>query len=121
MTEVYTDEGLSLSLDNTWIEEDEDYPRLVTVSFWAPEILQSNTNALMSTMGSQLRTRVARKLESELGLVHKKDYIFTDYSEPRMQEGRWLTKPPPAPDFFQFAIRMRQEEHFTMFKLHYGN
>lgn len=119
MTETIDD--LELVLDSTWIESgDTGFDRVAVLDFSTRDCFSSESETLMRTVGKQLRDRIMRKLENELGLKHGIDYVFAIYDEPYMRDGRWIVA--PVYNAMQTVIRIKEEEHFTMFKLHYhGN
>ena len=117
MTE-YTTKDLEFELANTWIEENgSGFHRVAVVNYFCPSILQSTVGSLMQTHGQQFRDRIADKLKNEMGIEHGDDYIFGDYTNPVMKDGKWLV-PPPSSDF-AFMLRFREDQHFIMFKIHY--
>lgn len=112
-------EDLELKIESTWIENDNPsgFDRVIIVEFWTADILSSQTTDLSLTVGKGLRNRVIKKLHNDLGLVHNQDYIFGVYDNPKMSNGTWISKPIFSDQ--RVILRMRQEEHFAMFKLHY--
>ena len=118
MTEPTDD--LELVLDSTWVEEGELFDRVVVLDFFSRDCIDSSGDALMRTVGQTLRDRIIFKLENELGLKHGADYVFALYDNPYMIEGKWIVA--PGHGAMKTVVRLKDEEHFTMFKLHYhGN
>lgn len=80
----------------------------------------SDVDSLERTVGVKLRQRIGEKLRRELGLEHEHDYIFGSYDNPIIRDGKWITAPQQGES--RTVIRLREDEHYTMFKLHYhGN
>lgn len=118
MTEINDD--LKLSLESTWIESNgSGYDRVVVLNFFTVDCLSSSPENVLKAVGPALRERVISKLDREIGLVHEADYIFGVYDSPKMRNGRWA--PGPIPSDMRTIIRLRDEENFTMLKMHYSN
>lgn len=114
-------DDLELSIETTWIEETgTNFDRVVVLNFFTSDCLSSSGERMQRTVGQPLRDRVSAKIESEVGLIHLEDYIFHAYDDPVMRNGKWA--PAPLTGDMRTVIRIKDEEHFTMFKLHYhGN
>lgn len=111
-------DDLELRIETTWIEETGSaFDRVVIVEFYTSDCISSDTDSMFRTVGKTLRTRISKKLKDDLGLVHKKDFIFGIYDNPTMENGKWLAA--PIPSGMRSIIRLKDEEHYTMFKLHY--
>lgn len=111
-------DDLELRIETTWIEETgSDFDRVVIVEYFTSDSVGSDMNSLFKTVGKTLRTRISKKLKNDLGLVHKEDFIFGIYDNPEMENGKWLSAPIPSDS--RSIIRLKKEEHYTMFKLHY--
>jgi len=112
-------EKIDLKIESTWIEKSgEGFDRVIVFEYFCSEMLSSSANDLFSTMGFVLRERIAEKLSTELGLTHRIDYIFSDYEGyPKFENNRWIH--PPSSTDNRTKIRIKDEEHYTMLKLHY--
>lgn len=111
-------DDLELKIETTWLEETgSEFHRVIIVEYFCSDCIQSSSGAMTRTIGQQLRDRIMRKLTDDLGLMHNVDYIFGLYDNPVMKNGVWITK--PSHDDMRFILRLRDEEHYTMFKMHY--
>lgn len=112
-------DDLQLNIETTWIEETgTNYNRVVVLTFFTSDCFSSDGDKMLRTVGEPLRERVSEKIEREVGLKHHEDYIFHAYDDTVMREGRWA--PAPLVGDMRTVIRIREEEHFAMFKLHYS-
>ena len=114
-------DDLELSIETTWIEENSSgYNQVVVLAFFSADCLSSRGEDMMKTVGQKLRARLEEKLRRDLGLEHERDYIFGTYENPEMLFGKWITA--PKNDSSHVMLKLKEEEHFTMLKLHYhGN
>lgn len=115
-------DDLEIRIETTWIEDTGSaFDRVVIVEFYTSDCISNDTEAMFRTAGKTLRTRISKKLKNDLGLLHKKDFIFGIYDNPKMQNGKWLSASSwtPHPNGMRSIIRLKNEEHYTMFKLHY--
>ncbi|GEM_PF-3890968 len=112
-------DDLELMMESTWLESTgTGYDRVVVLNFFTSDLYDNSHDVMLRTMGTTLRKRVSDKLEEEIGIKHKEDYIFAIYDNPKMKDGSWMTSPVLGEQ--RTVIRIRDEEHFTMFKLHYN-
>jgi hypothetical protein len=115
----YDDDDLTLSIQATWLESNGcGFDRVVILDFFCSDCLMSDDRAF-NTVGQSLRDRIEAKLERDLGLVHRRDYIFGIYDNPVMKDGVWVIRPIPGD--MRTIVRIKDEEHFVMFKMHYSD
>ena len=113
-------DDLELQLETTWIENTATgYDRVVVLNYFTRDIFSSDPTVMLQTVGQLFRNRIADKLQQDIGLAHDEDFIFAYYDQPEMDDGYWLSKPKTADN--RIIIRIRDEEHFAMFKMHYSN
>lgn len=90
------------------------------MEFFCSDVLSSRSEDMFKTVGQPLRDRISAKLQEELGLEHEVDYVFGVYDNPQMKGGKWIHALVTGD--LRTIIRLRDEEHYAMFKLHYhGN
>lgn len=107
-------EDIEIKIESTWIEQGTSgFDRVVVIEYMCPEVIRGDRSPIA---GDELRNTIELKLHSDLGLVHEQDYIFAFYDAPVIKDGKWLR--PPAPER-RAILRIKDEEHFAMFKLHY--
>lgn len=114
MTEPYK---IHIEIGSTWMESSGEYPRSVGLAMLFEREMPDDVRGMKMTYGSDLRDELIKKFKDELGIVHLKDYIFSNYDyDPVLKNGVWH----PAPPNQKVIIKMRDEEHYAMFKLHYS-
>ena len=92
---------------------------MVILNYFCTDCIMSDGESLFRTVGQTLRDRIEAKLSRDLGLVHRRDYIFGVYDNPVMKEGVWISRPIPGD--MRTIVRLKEEEHFVMFKMHYSD
>ena len=90
-----------LNIETTWLESgDTQFHRVIV--FDAPTTIINATVLLRDT--------VAHTLYADLGLYENADYVFDSIMN------TWFTNPTT-----RATIRVKEEEHFVMLKLHYDS
>jgi len=107
MNDPVATKDLDFKIETTWLEGDayeRGFPRVVVVEYfnWNIPAMYGST-ALSPVMSSALAARIIEKIKEELGLRHKIDYTFGTN----------------ANGTFRIVFRIKEEEHYAMFKLHY--
>jgi len=110
-------DDLELWIDSTWVEGECDFGRVIVMGYMCSDMYQSDADSLERTVGPNLRRRIGEKLSTDLGIEHERDYIFGVYDNPVMRDGKWITAPQQGES--RAIIRVKEDEHFTMLKLHY--
>lgn len=120
-TVLFKEDDIELWIETSWIEDDQtEFNRVVIMEFFCQDMIFSDSDSLSKTVGPTLRSRIDRKLEQEIGLKHEQDYIYANYDNPVMRDGKWIAAPMNGEH--RIEIRFKEEEHFAMLKLHYhGN
>ena len=99
---------LKLSWTDKW------FPFVVTLDVTYSALLPQPDRVTLQSMGSLTQEKLISKIADDTGIVYKDDYIFAD--DALGESGHH-----PLSDAFPInpTIKMRKEEHYTMFKLHY--
>lgn len=101
-------------METTWLESsDTGYDRVIVLNF-VVDYDAFNYPPWDTITNQELRNKIAEKLEDEMGLLQQTDYVFTEFKDTsqRHTPAFWSDNP-------RIVIRLKDEEHFTMFKLHY--
>lgn len=105
------DNELDIKIVNTWVDSESTFPIMIAIAISIDPTSSlitalSGSNAL--SYGLQIRDTITKKLLDELNLAIDEDYVYsTD-----VQYNRSL---------YSLVIKMRKEEHYVMFKLHFNS
>jgi hypothetical protein len=98
-------DNVHLTLEMTWRENSETgYDRVAIMGLRA-----------MGDSISKIREHIIDKIKQEIGLVYDTDFILHDISDPPA----YVLSPHPIYINQKITLRLKEEEHFTMLKLHY--
>ena len=95
---------IDIKIVNTWLENGTEFPRIVGLEVYTDKIVLGEPVTIYNAFGG-LRVRIINKLMREMGMIHEKDYIFMSQDNPNTD----------------LMIKIKSEEHYIMFKLHYGS
>jgi len=113
-------DDLELTIESTWVEEDTlGYNRIIVLNFFTADLISYDLKEQMRAAGKLLRERIMQKLDREIGIKHECDYVFSEYDNPEIFGGKWVT--PPAYGGTMTILKLRDEKHFALFKLYYSN
>lgn len=104
---------LELQIQTTWIECNKTgYDRVVVLNLHNVAALGSDIDLLYNHADDHIKQQLSEKLKHDIGLELGGDFIFST------QPG--LVNSPKLTDNQRIVIRLQNEEHFTMLKLHYN-
>jgi len=107
-----------INIESSWIDNsDSIYPRVVTLSVEFDLTFVYKT-AFYETIGEYMRDHIQYILSDDLGIEIDTDYIFDYNHNLDMHDSKWKIRPDSE---LQFMLKLRDEQHFTMMKLHYNN
>jgi hypothetical protein len=115
-----TIDDLELEIETTWVENcGHAFERVVVLILSSLDVNDTNRTIYDADLCKQAHKRMQEKLidkiDADIGLVHGTDYIFQENVSATL-------KPMTLPYKWgkRIVIRLQQEEHFTMLKLHYN-
>tara|TARA_R110000851_G_scaffold99038_3_gene213922 strand:- start:212 stop:562 length:351 start_codon:yes stop_codon:yes gene_type:complete len=110
-----TFDNFELEIETTWMENcDLGFDRVVVLVVSGMSATDL-TELLSSNFQQQMHKKSIDKITAEIGLMHGTDYIFQEHAT---LQTRNLAL---ALSLHQrIVIRLQQEEHFAMLKLHYN-
>jgi|TARA_R110000851_G_C12632237_1_gene517968 hypothetical protein len=107
-----TFDDFELEIETTWAEKcDLGFSRVVVLIVNMPAL---NTTGLASpTVQSAMHGKLIDKINADIGLICGTDYIFQENAISQIKNSTrfWDQR---------IVIRLQQEEHFAMLKLHYN-
>jgi len=101
-------DDLQLTIETTWLEQsDSKYNRVVVLNY---------TSSAHDPQRLNLAGLVREKLEYDIGIKHQIDYVFSHMARGHT---RYILGMAIAEDQ-RVVIRLKDEEHFVILKLHYA-